>query len=110
MIRHFGRPLTMILGLLLCGCANNDMIPQADLDAAKDAVQASLDAWKSGEKPAALKAKSIEIFDPDWKAGLRFRDFAIQRAEGRQGKTLDKEIVYEVTGREKVIIGRDPMN
>lgn len=125
MFRNLLRPLVIVLGALLSGCGG-DALSQGELDAARNAVQTALEAWKKGEKPVALKDRSIEIFDPDWTAGVRLNDFTIQRAEGRQGanircwallnlknrqgKLVEKEIVYEVSGKDKLIIGRDPMN
>jgi len=118
MLRVIAVLITLIS--LVSGCA-----PHADLGRAEEVVKTSLEAWKGGEKPQQLTDRSIDIAEPDWKAGYRLVDFQVKNAssqpqqgprvvvvltlQGRGGKTLNKEVAYEVIFKDgnKASIGRD---
>jgi hypothetical protein len=106
--------------VLLSGCG-----PKAELARAEDAVRTALEAWKGGGTPRQLTDRAIAIADPDWTAGYRLLDFQVKGAsaqpqqgprvvvalqlQGRGGKTVSREVAYEVIFRDqnKVSIGRD---
>lgn len=113
-------------GLFLTGCGGEGSLPPDQLDRARNALQTALDAWKQGLKAHTLAAKSIEISDSDWQAGLRLVSYEVKSVEGkpgknphswtvlsletRQGKKLEREVLYDIRLRDKITIGRDPMN
>jgi hypothetical protein len=112
--------IVFALNLLVSGCG-----PSTDLGRAEEVVKTSLGAWKGGEKPQQLTDRSIDIAEPDWKAGYRLVDFQVKNAssqpqqgprvvvvltlQGRGGKTLSKEVAYEVIFKDhnRASIGRD---
>jgi hypothetical protein len=113
----------------LSGCGGKRGLGQADLDRARQAVEASLETWRKGEPASKLSALNppVQITEPDWKAGYKLLKHEITKTEGlqgenarcwvvlsvqsRQGKKKDKDVVYEVNlGGGKVVIGRDPFN
>lgn len=119
--------LTSMMGLALymslMGCGGNNSLPQDVIDRARQEMQTALDAWKKGDSLAKL-GKMVQMTDQDWKAGLRLLSYEVKRAEGlqgenvrcwvvlslqnRQGKMLEKEVVYEIRLGDKTVIGRDP--
>ncbi|MCI0456171.1 MAG: hypothetical protein L0Z62_04220 [Gemmataceae bacterium] len=119
--------LTLVVPL--SGCGGKRGLSQADLDRARQAVEASLETWKKGEPAAKLSALNppVQMTDPDWKAGSKLLKHEIKKTEGlqgenarcwvvlsvqdRKGRKSDKDAVYEVNlGGGKVVIGRDPFN
>src|SRR5215510_14484771 len=112
--------VVLVISTLLSGCR-----PGHDLGRAEDLVKTSLEAWKGGENPQQLSGRSIDIVEPDWKVGYRLLDFQVKNASAqpqqgprvvvvltlqcRRGKTLNKEVAYEVIfkDRNKASIGRD---
>ena len=117
--------LCFVLSLIGCGGAQPSQSKE-ELDKAEGHVHAALEAWKKGDAPDKLKSQSIEVTDHEWKAGVRLLDYKLNRTEGlrgenvrcwaqltlqnRQGKKVDRDVVYEVSVKDKVVIGRDPMN
>jgi hypothetical protein len=115
-----GSTVFAVLLALASGCG-----PNAELGRAETAVRTSLEAWKGGGNPQQLSGQAIEIADPDWRAGYRLLDFQVKNAsaqpqqgprvvvvltlQGRAGKSLNKEVAYEVIFKDqnKVSIGRD---
>src|SRR6476660_944507 len=112
--------VVLVAFIPLSGCG-----PRADLGRAEDVVKTSLEAWKGGENPQQLTGRSIDIAEPDWKAGYRLIDYQVKNAssqpqqgprvvvvltlQGRGGKTLSKEVAYEVIFKDgnRASIGRD---
>lgn len=105
-----------LLVLLVAGCGE----PPPNLEKAEAAVKVSLDVWKADGKPNQLP--SIEIADPDWKAGYRLLDYTWKTTSAQpqqgprvvvtlqlqsRGKTSNKEVAYEVILGDPVKIGRD---
>jgi hypothetical protein len=115
--------LGLAAGLAGCGSAPTPA-PQAELDRAQAALQATLDAWKKGARPGALKGPVVAVTDPDWAAGLRLQDYMIYNTEGRegegircgvalalsdrQGHRLTRDVVYSIRGTDKLVIAREP--
>lgn len=120
---------SLIVALLfaLVGCGGPPPpLPAATLDKASDGLRASLDAWKKGDSFESWKKRSPVAFtDQDWQAGAKLLEYEIKRVEGlsgenargwvvlslkdRRGKTVSREVVYEIN-TEKAVIARDPFN
>ena len=106
--------------VLVCGCG-----PKAELGRAEEVVKTSLDAWKGGGNPQQLTDRSIDIAEPDWKAGYRLIEYQVKTAssqpqqgprvvvvltlQNRAGKKSSKEVAYEVIFKDqnRASIGRD---
>jgi hypothetical protein len=119
-----GRAVVLLAAVALAGCGSG--VSQRELDEAADAVRVGLEAWKAGDRAASLKAKAppLEFTDESWAKGDRLLEFQLLRTEGqaglplrctaalkvrdRVGKTVDKEVVYEVRLGNPVVIARDP--
>ncbi|MCC6418756.1 MAG: hypothetical protein IT429_11020 [Gemmataceae bacterium] len=107
-----------VLLVYLSGCGAGP-----DLNRAEAAVKTCMDKWKEGGTPQQLADKTIEITDPDWKAGYRLLDYQLKAVsaqpqqgprvivtlnlQSRAGKKMKKEVAYEVLIKDKVQIGRD---
>jgi hypothetical protein len=116
--------LACLAALAGSGCGAS--VSQQELDQARDAVQSGLEAWKKGEPPSRLKALTppVEFSDDSWARGEKLLDFRLNNAEGkpgtplrctvsltlqdRRGKTLEKEVVYEVKLGNPRVVARDP--
>jgi hypothetical protein len=92
---------------------------------AEKAVEEFLDAWSKGESLDRFESDHprISASDPEWKAGMRLLSFlsvdtkiqedmslcrcrfALSLRDG-QGKTVDKQVVYEVVPGKKYVISR----
>ena len=72
--------LGVVVGCLLAGCggpsAKNLVVDQT---LARQSLTTALDAWKAGEKPAALKDRmpAIVVGDPAWDTGAKLTDYKI---------------------------------
>ena len=115
-----GGVITVGLLVFVIGCG-----PKAELARAEQVVRTALEAWKGGGTPRQLTDRAIEIADPDWTAGYRLVDFQVKNAsaqpqqgprvvavlqlQGRGGKTVSREVAYEVIFKDanRVSIGRD---
>jgi hypothetical protein len=120
--RH--RWLFLALLATLSGCSGS--ASQDALDSARSAVETGLEAWKKGEPAAKFKKStpSVEFTDEDWTRGFRLTDYEILKTEGkptaplrctvsltlkgRNGKAVQKEVVYEVRTGTPTIVARDP--
>ena len=114
----------IVVGLVLagaCGCANrgNDyFIPKEA--AARDALEAALNAWKNGERPGKIAGASvpIEVADSRWLAGQKLSSFEIIQedpsdsgmrwftvklnVQSGKGKSGSQTVRY-------VVVGKDPL-
>ena len=110
--------------LMATGCGTT--VPPSPTDKAEAVVERFLDAWTRGDSPEkfAEANPSIQVTDPDWKAGYRLLSFLGKDAkqsqqtpprflcrvslsvQDRKGKKLDKEVAYDVRMEEKIVIGR----
>lgn len=110
--RHVGFAF-MAAVTLLAGCSGSHNAP-VDADRARDALKTTLDGWKKGDTPAALKdgSPSITVQDLDWMSGARLVDYQVD-GEGkaveanlyvpvkltlrtRDGKEIKKNVSYVV--------------
>lgn len=73
----------LILAGLVLGCGGPP--PQADPDRAAAALRDALEAWKTGETPAALAARepAIVVIDHKWQAGYKLIAFTAVDPAGR---------------------------
>jgi hypothetical protein len=79
------------------GCGQG-LPPAADPGRARAALQTSLEAWKAGQSPDALRARSPAIYfnDDAWKADARLADYAIQsEAANGQGWRCDVQMTVQ---------------
>ncbi len=104
------------------GCGSS----QQPVEKAEAIVDRVLDAWTRGEPASRFEdpKQSIQVTDPDWKAGCRLLSFLAIEAkqtqettphvrcrvalslQDRKGKKVDKEVVYDVQLGNKILIGR----
>jgi hypothetical protein len=112
--------LFLMLPAALAGCGSG-AAPLPSTALARQALQASLDAWKAGKPASALVTEkpSIETVDFEWKAGKALAEYTIDSetpGKGTQtfGATLTlkgtptpKKVEYMVLGLDPVRIYRD---
>jgi hypothetical protein len=75
----------VLMGLAAAGCGGSSPRAAAvEPEAARRALRAALDGWKSGAKPADLKAGSppMTVQDLDWLSGLTLVEYEVT-GEGR---------------------------
>jgi hypothetical protein len=110
--------------LLAQGCGSSS--PNQPADKAERFVDEFLDCWARGESPDKLADRnpSIQVSDPDWKAGYRLTSFLIVETKQDQGtpghvqcrvalsladrkaNKSEKEVKYDVRVGDKIVIGR----
>lgn len=114
------RFLFLIALAALAGCGDGSA-PLASTASARQALQASLDAWKAGKPASSLAGETppIEIVDFEWKAGKILSDYALgdeTTGQGTQtiaatltlkGDPAPKPVQYMILGLEPVRIFRD---
>src|SRR6478672_5965557 len=63
--------------LLVSGCGSSGSAYEADPAKAQETLRAVLDAWKAGEKPENLEARTppIRVRDLDWQDGFTLVDY-----------------------------------
>lgn len=78
---------------LLAGCSGSQTAP-VDAERARDALKTTLDGWKKGDTPAALKegSPSITVQDLDWMAGARLVDYQVDG----EGKAVEANLYVPV--------------
>ena len=84
--------IALILAMGAAGCG--PAATPADPDDGRKALVAALDAWKGGEKPADLAARSpaIHVADGDWESGFQLQGYT---PEG-EGKLIGSDLNYTV--------------
>ena len=119
-----GLMLTTILMSILGSGGCNPTARPSDPGEGRKALQATLEAWKGGEKPEALagRSPSIHVSDGDWKSGLLLKSYRADD-EGRligsdlsysvalelknsRGKLVKKNAVYAVTTHPQLLVFR----
>ena len=108
----------LIAALASAGCGEStqqSFSPKAAL--AKDAVAASLERWKAGEKPGrftqAAGAAAIEAVDGDWTKGLKLASFELGAETAGAGPTK-VAVTLTLEGKPPVqteyfVFGKDPL-
>ena len=116
--------MLMISTLIVGSGGCNPTARPSDPGEGRKALQATLEAWKGGEKPETLasRAPSIYASDGDWKSGLVLRSYRAD-IEGRlvgsdlsytvalelknsRGKVLKKNATYTVTTHPQLLVLR----
>lgn len=114
--------LFTLLAAIGCGSRSRS---REDLDTARQAVESTLNAWKSNEPLKTFQAKSsIQVSDPDWSLGMKLLSYEIQSTDAPDGKNprcrailqlrdrkdrkIEREAIYEVSvDGEKKIVARE---
>lgn len=70
---------SLALAVVLSGCEGAPQAAKVNPDAARTALTAALDAWKSGQAPKALKSHSpaITAQDMDWESGEKLLSYEV---------------------------------
>lgn len=86
--------LTLILTSILGSGGCTPTPRESDSVEGRQALRATLEAWKGGEKPEALESRTppIHVSDGDWKSGLLLKSY---RAEG-EGRLVGSDLSYSV--------------
>src|SRR6202041_2665714 len=90
------RTLVPIFLAALTGCGGSAALPSTDVS--RQALQASLDAWKAGKPAASLVSEkpSIEPVDFEWKAGKVLTEFTIgEHSPGEGTQTLSASLTLK---------------
>jgi hypothetical protein len=95
------RAFSLLLVALLALASGCSSAPAAaDPDEARRTLIAVLDAWKSGETPDDLAARSpaIHVSDPDWKAGAALASYEADETSQPAGFDASFSVVLELKG------------
>lgn len=96
----------MCFSASVLGCSDNSYSAD-ELQRVRTALESALDTWKKGEKMDALKAKSIEFTDPDWRANAKLIKYKIDRVEGTKGQNVRGWTHVSLTTRQGRKWGRE---
>jgi hypothetical protein len=116
------RFLGLVLGAALAGCGQS-LPPAADADQARAALRVALDAWQQGGKAQTLLERSppIRVVDDDWDKGWSLKSYKIAKDKqlgqqrrvsahlslrGTDGKTMDKNVNYDIDTAPAIVIVR----
>jgi hypothetical protein len=108
------------------GCGGGKLDAPVDPATAGEALKGALDAWKAGEKPADLQARTPAVYfnEPEFNAGTALVSSQVGPVEltGRQGrakvkltlrdkagKVTEREIGYLIDTTPKVVITREAL-
>ncbi len=111
--------------IALVGCSG-PIDPPVDPVQAGEVLRVALDAWKAGEKPADLQARTPAMYfnEPEFVAGKELVKSEVGQIElsGRQGrckvklsirdksgKVIEREIGYLIDTTPKVVITREAL-
>ncbi|WP_422928913.1 hypothetical protein [Singulisphaera sp. PoT] len=90
---HARRPFRIpggfvLVATLLVGCSGTPQGPPVDAGHARETLKASLDSWKNGDSPEALKSRQPPIMmqDLDWMAGAKLVDYELT-SDGRKAES-----------------------
>ncbi len=115
--------LIVVLVVVLGGGCSPSARPSDPAEGRK-ALQATLDAWKKGEKADTLanQSPSIHASDKDWKSGLRLQGYqaddegrlvgsdlnysVVLELKNARGRVVKKTAVYTVTTDPQILIHR----
>ncbi len=90
----------LLLGVLALASGCGGTPATADADQARRTLIAALDAWKSGETPDALAARSpaIHVSDTDWSSGATLTGYEAADSARLAGYDLSFAVVLELKG------------
>jgi hypothetical protein len=109
-----------------CGSSSSPGSFKPDGDAARQALEKSLAAWKSGQKTDSLGALAsegpkVQVVDSDWTGGKRLASYEITAEAPDASETAHQfsvklqyekakqpvEAVYHVVGKDPILVFRD---
>jgi hypothetical protein len=105
-----------------CGCgAGGGRAPVPTADLAREALEKSLTAWKSGQRPGMISGAQppIQAIDFTWQAGSKLQSFEILREEPSETErcfavrllhgnaTAPEEARYRIVGNGPVFVYRE---
>lgn len=112
--------VAMLVGCFISGCGNQGRTAApVDPEQARTTLKITLDAWKNGESPSDLRARSPEIVaqDADWQRGMKLsayqvlddgdaRDANLEcrvklSLRNKAGQSVDRSVTY--------VVGTDPV-
>lgn len=117
--------VALAVALAVAGCGDAPKAPRVNTEAARAALQQTLEAWKSGKTPQSLKESSpaITAQDMDWEAGQKLLGFEVLgegkdddanvripvelTIEGKGGKEQRKKVSYVVGTSPAVTVFRE---
>jgi hypothetical protein len=90
----------LLVGALVLASGCGGTPAAADPDQARQTLIAALDAWKSGDSPAALAARSpaIHVSDGDWSSGATLTSYQAEDSARPAGYDLSFSVVLELKG------------
>jgi hypothetical protein len=116
----------LILDLALAGCGGGAKAFVPASASAREALNAALSAWKNGEKPDSLAARTpaVHAVDTHWRNGETLLAYEVVKEEPGEGvqrltarltskvaaakaKETQSEVTYIVVGRDPVWVYRD---
>ena len=88
----------LLVGVLALASGCGATPAAADADSARQTLIAALDAWKSGETPDALTARSpaIHVSDTDWNSGAALTSYEAADSALPAGYDLSFSVVLEL--------------
>ncbi len=114
--RRFVSAMSITMALLAIGCGTSDRTYIPSQNTARGALEAALNAWKSGAAHGTVKSFQVPIdtFDARWQAGKKLEQFEVLREEPSDGpktfvvkmKLTDDKEEQEVT---YLVVGKDPL-
>ena len=110
------RAASLMLALLASGCGTSDRKYIPSPSTARGALEAALNAWKSGAAHGTVKGFQVPVdtFDARWQAGKQLESFEVLREEPSDGpktfvvkmKLADDKEQQEVT---YLVVGKNPL-
>lgn len=109
----------LVLSLTICtGCwarGNDRYVPSEDK--ARQALEATLNAWRDGKKPGAIEGESVAVqaVDTKWLAGQQLASYEIVGEEANEGPrvfsvklTMKKPAGKQLSVR-YFVVGKEPL-
>ncbi|MEK6258300.1 MAG: hypothetical protein AABP62_06730 [Planctomycetota bacterium] len=108
--------MSITMAILAIGCGETDRKYIPSESTARGALEAALNAWKSGAAHGTVKGFQVPIdtFDARWQAGKKLDEFEVLREEPSDGpktfvvkmKLADEPNHSEIT---YLVVGKDPL-
>lgn len=117
-----GRNWLLALAMAIIGCgANSEKKYIPSTTAARDALDATLAAWKSGAPYGPIQSGKtpVNVFEGRWQAGKKLESFEVLREEPSEGpkkfvvstkligEAKPTEIAYLVVGKDPLLVFRE---
>ncbi len=91
-----------LAALVAAGCAETITAAPLDSSKARDALKTTLEAWKRGDEPSALKSASpaITAQDLDWLAGSKLVSYEVKGEGTGVGSNLRVPVQVTLTDKD----------